>query len=436
MLGQLRERAVNKMGKGFTFMLLFLLSAFFLYRTISVVGPNSLTASTMTVSVDPSTSMAKVGQPFVISIKIFDVIDLYGWEFKLRWNSSLLDAHNITEGAFLKGGGNTFFVSKINNTLGYMLVDCTLVGNVPGVSGNGILATVNFYANQFGECLLDLYDTKLVNSLEQAITHTATDGTVKIIKGPIAYFTYTPQTPYVNESIIFNASLSTPDGGNITQYEWDFGDGNVTAVTNPVVTHSYNTIGDYNVTLTVTDSEGLSNIVWSIVSVSSLKHNIAVINVTLSKTVASSGIVYVNVTVENQGSFTENFNITLYANYTLVAFKNVTLLSRDLSKVTVEWNITGLMKGDYLMIANVTQLVGEANVTDNVYVDGILKVAILGDINGDGVVDILDIAMVARAYGSYPGHPRWNPNADVDNNNFIDILDIAKTARNYGKRDC
>jgi PKD repeat protein len=427
---------MNKMRKGYKFTLIFLSSAIFLYGAMKVVELSSLTASTTTISVDPSTINAEIGQTFMINIKISDVIDLYGWEFKLRWNSSLLDAHNITEGAFLKGDGNTFFVSKINNTLGYMLVDCTLVGDVLGVSGNGILATVNFYAKQFGECLLDLYDTKLVNSLEQAITHTATDGTVKIIKGPIAYFTYTPQTPYVNESIIFNASLSTPDGGNMTQYEWDFGDGNVTAVTNPVVTHSYNTVGDYNVTLTVTDSEGLSNIVWSIVSVSSPEHNIAVINVTLSKTVASSGIVYVNVTVENQGSFTENFNITVYANYTLVAFKNVILLSRDLAKVTVEWNITGLMKGDYLMIANVTQLVGEVNVTDNVYVDGILKVAILGDINGDGVVDILDIAMVARAYCSYPGHPRWNPNADLDNNNFIDILDIAKTARNYGKRDC
>ena len=60
----------------------------------------------------------------------------------------------------------------------------------------------------------------------------------------------------------------------------------------------------------------------------------------------------------------------------------------------------------------------------------------LGDINGDGVVDILDIAMVARAYGSYPGHPRWNPNTDLDNNNKIDIIDIARTARNYGKEDC
>ena len=36
------------------------------------------------------------------------------------------------------------------------------------------------------------------------------------------------------------------------------------------------------------------------------------------------------------------------------------------------------------------------------------------DINNDGVVDMLDISIAAYAFGSYPGHPRWNPLADVN----------------------
>ena len=55
------------------------------------------------------------------------------------------------------------------------------------------------------------------------------------------------------------------------------------------------------------------------------------------------------------------------------------------------------------------------------------------DIDRNGKVDIVDIAIVAKAYGSYPGHPRWNAKADLDGNNKIDILDIAKVARDYGK---
>jgi len=58
---------------------------------------------------------------------------------------------------------------------------------------------------------------------------------------------------------------------------------------------------------------------------------------------------------------------------------------------------------------------------------------LLTDIDRNGKVDILDIAIAAKAYGSYPGHPRWNPKADLDGNNKIDIIDIAKVAKDYGK---
>jgi len=56
------------------------------------------------------------------------------------------------------------------------------------------------------------------------------------------------------------------------------------------------------------------------------------------------------------------------------------------------------------------------------------------DVNRDGKVDIIDIATIAKAYGSYPGHPKWNGNADLDNNSKIDIIDIAKAAKDYGKK--
>lgn len=55
------------------------------------------------------------------------------------------------------------------------------------------------------------------------------------------------------------------------------------------------------------------------------------------------------------------------------------------------------------------------------------------DLNSDGRVDILDIATVAKAIGSYPGHLMWNPMADINKDNTINILDVALVARNIGK---
>lgn len=73
---------------------------------------------------------------------------------------------------------------------------------------------------------------------------------------PKAAFTYSPLYPYVNETVTFNASASTPNGGVISNYTWFFGDGKFTIVTDPVITHAYAAEGNYTVTLVVTDSEG------------------------------------------------------------------------------------------------------------------------------------------------------------------------------------
>lgn len=55
------------------------------------------------------------------------------------------------------------------------------------------------------------------------------------------------------------------------------------------------------------------------------------------------------------------------------------------------------------------------------------------DVNGDGVVNILDLAIVASLYGISKGHPRYNPAADLDENGEIDIRDLAIVARDFGK---
>lgn len=54
------------------------------------------------------------------------------------------------------------------------------------------------------------------------------------------------------------------------------------------------------------------------------------------------------------------------------------------------------------------------------------------DINKDGRIDIADVAMVAYALGSYPGHPRWNPDADVNDDGVVDIRDVVLVAGYFG----
>lgn len=81
---------------------------------------------------------------------------------------------------------------------------------------------------------------------------------VKVTAPPQATFTYSPLVPLVDEVIIFNASDSVSNGGEIESGTWDFGDG--ITKTGEIVTHAYSAEGTYNVVLNVTDTEGLWDI--------------------------------------------------------------------------------------------------------------------------------------------------------------------------------
>ena len=83
-------------------------------------------------------------------------------------------------------------------------------------------------------------------------------------QGPTASIS-APDAALVGETIVFDGSSSF--GPNpISDYRWDFGDGSTANAV--VVNQIYNRAGLYNVTLTVTDNQGLSNAITVRISIS------------------------------------------------------------------------------------------------------------------------------------------------------------------------
>lgn len=74
--------------------------------------------------------------------------------------------------------------------------------------------------------------------------------------GPNASFTANPATAKTGETVMFNASAST-SGYNgthekpLTEFRWNFGDGNIATIVTPIAYHAYTQSDEYNVTLTV-----------------------------------------------------------------------------------------------------------------------------------------------------------------------------------------
>jgi len=238
-------------------------------------------------------------------------------------------------------------------------------------------------------------------------------------------------------------------------------------------------------------------------------HDVAVTNVTPSKTVIGQGYsMYINVTVENQGDFTETFNVTAYygnvtitpaqwdtfwsmgdvnedgyinmTDYNLIAdhfgttdpqydinesglvdmddllicainqgldiwtYFNILggsigrqtvidLSPRDSTTLVFLWDTTGILYGNYTVSARATEVIGEINITNNVYSDGWVVVTILGDVNGDYIVDGSDLSDLNKAYGSTPNKPNWNPNCDLNDDYKVDASDLFELSKNYGK---
>jgi ABC-type transport system substrate-binding protein len=163
--------------------------------------------------------------------------------------------------------------------------------------------------------------------------------------------------------------------------------------------------------------------------------NIAVTDVSTSKTVVGQGfVVYVNVTVENQGDFTENFNVTAYANTTIVGtLVGITLTSGNSITITFTWDTDGFTKGNYHINAYAEPVPSEITASDNTKYDGYVFVTIAGDVDGDRDVDIYDIVRMCGVYGAIQPDPRYDPECDIDGDGDIDIYDIVAACANYGE---
>jgi hypothetical protein len=57
----------------------------------------------------------------------------------------------------------------------------------------------------------------------------------------------------------------------------------------------------------------------------------------------------------------------------------------------------------------------------------------VGDVNGDGKVNLIDILKIMLALGTVPGNRRWNPACDLNSDGRVDLKDLLIALKNYGK---
>jgi hypothetical protein len=140
------------------------------------------------------------------------------------------------------------------------------------------------------------------------------------------------------------------------------------------------------------------------------------------------------ITVYNYYPNLTAFTISVYDHWLEpIGTQTVTLNPIESSDITIPWAETAIWERGYQTHSIMIHVYANDKWVETMSYILTFKITIVGDINGDNKVDILDIATSALAFGSYRHHPRYNPNADLNGDEKINILDIATMAMNFGK---
>jgi PKD repeat protein len=238
---------------------------------------------------------------------------------------------------------------------------------------------------------------------------------------PQALFEYSPDQPYVFEEIIFNASTSTTSVGNITDYIWDFGDGNTTTTTDPIITYSYDLEGNYTVTLTILTSIGQNATTSKLITI------LPICGPTAEFTWSPLLPRYNQTVTFNASASTPGWNGTTHPPIVYYVWDfgdgNTTTTTDPII------NYVYTQDGNY----TVTLTVIDVNGDNSTITKTITVTVLIGDINGDGKVDIYDVAYVAKRFGTHEGDPDYDPEADFNGDGKIDIYDVATVAKHFGE---
>ena len=118
-----------------------------------------------------STTPIHIGDTFTFDVRAENISNLAGWQFDIAFDSTVLEALDVSEGDFLKtDGGTTFFQSgRIDNAAGK--ITGLIAGRISegGVSGNGSVLQVRFKAKSEGETELALRNFEFGSSTGENI---------------------------------------------------------------------------------------------------------------------------------------------------------------------------------------------------------------------------------------------------------------------------
>jgi len=322
--------------------------------------------------INPTNIDASLQQNYTVNVEVTYVNDLYGWEFQLDYNPAVLD---LTSVSVVPGGLNepiNIFYSLVDEANGHLWwAASTTFPTTTGISYNQhAIFEMHFQTIGTGVSNLDLYETHLSDNHANPIPHTTMNGSITVLGG-------------YPDLLITNVTILNLD---CSLYKDD--------------TYVDGTPYYYPIEVTILNNG--TNI--EISDPFYVRLEIYWINGSLSE-----GSAEMLVTGLAAGtSVTVNFTSLFHPLHT--GYYQLTATADSQSNVT------------------------EANETNNMLTLDNVIVTVMGDVNGDGEVNILDGVVLSLAWAATPSDPWWNIKADVNHDGHIDILDGTRLALHWNEK--
>jgi hypothetical protein len=419
---------------------------------------------------------------FTVDINIDGINKLAEFEFWLEYNTTLLDVVNIEVNPVFTTSGTGIFELD-----GQVQVN----GTTLSFAGDITLASITFHVMETGETPLDLHNVTLIDEYSDPLPYNEPeDGFFSnILKAKLWVEPDEIIDPLLTPGSEFSVDIMVTDVFNLYGYNFNLSydtfvltcigatitpisnetnftteiimvDGNgfifinvsyyapaapMTLMAPTKIATNYFQFQNYGCTVLDLHDTELTNESGGPIThetedgfFCTLIADVAIVNIELSSNMTYSGrVVNVTVTAANLGDTTETFNVTAYYDSIPIGTQTVTDLMPSQNAILIfGWDTTGLEEcTNYTISAEASPVDYELDLGNNMLsADVAVKIKILGDVNGDGIVDIFDIVLTAAAYQSTTGDPEWNSEADVAPLfGLIDIFDIVTVASRWGQ---
>lgn len=349
-------------------------------------------AGSTTISIVPPPVPVLEGEDFMVSVNIYDVVDMFSYQFKVSWDPTYLNytSHSVTPPwpALIPDP----IIDRIN---GYITLGAAAINPMASFTGSTTLATITFHALESGTTTIDFAQLPQIGPPPVIIQ---TNG---------ATVTVLPTFTWVSVA------------GKVTSY-------------GPEPAMGWTSMFSVEENPAQNWTEG-----WGLFVVPPIGLRIQI----FPPPPVDFTIYFVNVV--NASSVKLNYN---RADLWISGFFKVGNVTNpraliDIAELLIggsiaagEFRVTGNWASFNLTVQGYDSILGDVTSHIVKHVAEFPGRLPYGDVNGDGKIDIKDLAVMAKVYGAYLGDDRYEFYPDINADLKVDIKDLALAAKYYGRQ--